>query len=114
MATPSTTISSAIMQDHSEVRLISRQRIYNHLSLRCAQIFTFYDEYKCSAGDKDAQERWSRQLIWEIARHSIGEEIVVYPLFEKHLGEKGIEMADHDRADHQVNSCLFFISCLHT
>lgn len=69
-----------------------------------SQIYEYYNQYLNAAGDKDAQERWSRQLIWEIARHSIGEEIVVYPLLEKHLGAEGKALADGDRNDHQVRS----------
>jgi len=76
-------LSDAIMEDHREM-------------------YSYYDSYVAAEGDKDAQERWSRQLIWEVARHAVGEEIVVYPLMEKHLGPKGKELADQDRADHQV------------
>lgn len=65
-------------------------------------MYQYYDEYKRAKGDMDAQARWSRQLIWEIARHAVGEEIVVYPLMEKLLGERGVMLADQDRADHQV------------
>jgi iron-sulfur cluster repair protein YtfE (RIC family) len=67
-------------------------------------MYDYYDKY-IEAGqhnDKDAQERWSRQLIWEIARHAVGEEIVVYPLMEKYLGQRGLELADEDRAQHQT------------
>ncbi|KAF8155803.1 hypothetical protein B0H34DRAFT_659418, partial [Crassisporium funariophilum] len=49
-------------------------------------------------GNTDAQERWSCQLIWEVARHTIGEELVVYPLMEKHLGAEGKKLAVEDRA----------------
>lgn len=65
-------------------------------------MYDYYGEYTRASGNKDAQERWARQLTWEIARHAVGEEIVVYPLMEKHLGAKGLELADQDRADHQV------------
>jgi hemerythrin-like domain-containing protein len=41
-------------------------------------------------------------LLIKATRHSAGEEIVVYPLFEKHLGEQGKKMADEDRAEHLV------------
>ena len=64
-------------------------------------MYEYYDAY-VAASDADTRARWSRQLIWEIARHAIGEEIVVYPLMEKHLGEQGKKLADEDRADHQV------------
>ncbi|KAF7885067.1 hypothetical protein EAF00_010885 [Botryotinia globosa] len=40
--------------------------------------------------------------MWELARHSIGEELVVYPAFAKHLGVPGQKMADEDRAEHQT------------
>ncbi|CAD6449437.1 10ae02ec-d6ed-4af7-8f78-fee0b52ce790 [Sclerotinia trifoliorum] len=40
--------------------------------------------------------------LWELARHSIGEELVVYPAFAKHLGMQGQKMADNDRAEHQT------------
>ena len=53
-------------------------------------------------GDVDTQVRW--QLTWEVSHHAAGEEIVVYPLLEKHLGAEGRQLADHDRADHQVRS----------
>ncbi|RDB19723.1 hypothetical protein Hypma_013193 [Hypsizygus marmoreus] len=79
----SKTLLDAIKEDHQEM-------------------YSYYDEYKRASGDKDAQERWSNQLTWEIARHAVGEEIVVYPLMEKHLGQKGVELADKDRAEHQV------------
>ena len=64
-------------------------------------MYEYYDLYTRNTGNKDAQERWARQLIWEVARHAVGEEIVVYPLMEKHLGSKGKELADQDRQDHQ-------------
>lgn len=52
------------------------------------------------AGDADAQRRWQNQFTWELARHSIGEELVVYPAFEKHLPD-GKEMAESDRGEHR-------------
>ncbi|RXW11806.1 hypothetical protein EST38_g14048 [Candolleomyces aberdarensis] len=66
------------------------------------EILAFYTEYKAAAGNHDQQERWANQLTWEIARHSIGEELVVYPLLEKSLGDEGHALAEHDREEHQV------------
>jgi len=66
-------------------------------------MYEYYTQYLNSKGDPDAQERWARQLTWEVARHAVGEEIVIYPLMEKHLGAEGKALADKDRADHQVN-----------
>lgn len=67
-------------------------------------MYEYHDQYKRAKerGDVDAQTRWYHQLRWEIARHAVGEEIVVYPLMEKYLGEKGKKLADHDREEHQV------------
>lgn len=76
------TISDAIKKDHAEIKE--------------------YAENIRKATDDDTRARWQNQFTWELARHSIGEELVVYPAFAKHLGPKGKEMADKDRAEHQT------------
>ncbi|KAF7292735.1 hypothetical protein MIND_01171800 [Mycena indigotica] len=76
------TLTHAIREDHQEM-------------------YEYYENYQKSAGDLDAQARWARQLTWEIARHAVAEEIVVYPLMEELLGDEGKRLADHDRAEHQ-------------
>ncbi|KAF9002434.1 hypothetical protein BDQ17DRAFT_1306225 [Cyathus striatus] len=83
LATPRLKLSEAIIGDHE-------------------QIHVYADEYKRAKGNADAQERWGNQLTWAIARHSVGEEIVVYPLLQKYLGDTGAEMAETDRGEHQV------------
>lgn len=35
------------------------------------------------AGDCDHQDRYGNQFVWELVRHSVGEELVVYPAIEK-------------------------------
>ncbi|KAF3914695.1 hypothetical protein AA313_de0206238 [Arthrobotrys entomopaga] len=55
-----------------------------------------------SANDEETMTRYQNLFTWELARHSIGEELVVYPAFEKLLGQKGKEMADKDREEHTV------------
>ncbi|KAF9529907.1 hypothetical protein CPB83DRAFT_851788 [Crepidotus variabilis] len=65
------------------------------------EMYEYYDQYNKASGDKDAQERWANQLTWEVARHAVGEELVVYPLMEKYLGAEGKRLADEDRAEHQ-------------
>lgn len=69
------------MHDHREIKL-------------------FYDQYK-NAADAESKEKWSNQYTWVVTRHSVSEEIVVYPLFEKKLGEEGKKMADKDRTEHR-------------
>ena len=69
-------------------------------------MYEYYEHYKKArdAGDVDKSERWARQLIWEVARHAVGEEIVVYPLMEHHMGEEGKRLADEDREAHTVRA----------
>ena len=64
-------------------------------------MYDYYAQYQ-AATDAETQGRWARQLIWEVARHAVGEEIVVYPLMEAHLGSTGIKLSDQDREEHQV------------
>ena len=70
-------------------------------------MYEYYDAYKAATGDADTQARWAHQLTWEVARHAVGEELVVYPLMEKHLGARGLELANQDRAEHQVCRRIF-------
>ena len=84
-------IIDTIKQDHREL-----ETYYNHIT---------------KSSDKDDQTRYQNQFTWELARHSIGEELVVYPAFEKYLCN-GIALADKDRQEHQSVSiptlCLPF------
>ncbi|RSL81530.1 hypothetical protein CDV31_017024 [Fusarium ambrosium] len=73
-------VSDAVIKDHRELE-------------------QYYNEVVNSA-DHDHQQRFGNQFVWELARHSIGEELVVYPAMEKYMGAKGKEMADHDRQEH--------------
>jgi hemerythrin-like domain-containing protein len=80
------TISDAITKDHREL-----QQYYNEV---------------VNSTDPDHQERFGNQFTWELARHSVGEELVVYPMFEKLLGDKGKAMAEHDRREHHETKLL--------
>jgi len=82
------TISDAIKKDHQEIKA--------------------YADNIHTATDDDSKTRWQNQFTWELTRHSIGEELVVYPAFAKHLGPKGQAMADKDRDEHQsVKDALY-------
>ena len=74
------TISDAIAKDHRELK-----DYYNGI---------------VNNTNRDHQTRYQNQFTWELARHSIGEELVVYPAFEKYLGDNGVNMAEHDRNEH--------------
>ena len=83
------TISDAIKKDHEEINEYA-----NNIRV---------------AADDDSKTRWQNQFTWELARHSIGEELVVYPAFAKYLGSKGQEMADKDRAEH-LSVCFILVA----
>lgn len=53
------------------------------------------------ATDPKTRRQWQNQFIWELARHSVAEELVLYRQFEKKLGAHGKQMADTDRNEHQ-------------
>jgi hemerythrin superfamily protein len=81
-----TTISEAITKDHRELG-------------------QYYNEV-INSNDHDHQARYGNQFTWELARHSVAEELVVYPAFERFLGDKGAKMAESDRKEHhQVRGC---------
>ncbi|KAF4448091.1 HHE domain-containing [Fusarium albosuccineum] len=75
-------ISDAIIKDHREL-----EEYYSQL---------------INSTDHDHQQRFGNLFVWELARHSIGEELVVYPVFEKYMGLKGEQMAASDRQEHHM------------
>ncbi|KAG6323090.1 hypothetical protein E4U44_002899 [Claviceps purpurea] len=77
------TISSAITKDHRELE-------------------AYYNEVINNPNDHDHQQRYGNLFVWELARHSVGEELVVYPALENYLGAKGVEMAKSDRDEHHT------------
>jgi hemerythrin-like domain-containing protein len=81
MSTIASTISDVVIRDHRELNEAYEQIL--------------------NAADDDTRVRWQNQFTWELARHSIGEELIVYPAMEKHLGAEGKQMADKDRGEHQ-------------
>ncbi|KAI1426903.1 hypothetical protein F5Y12DRAFT_712782 [Xylaria sp. FL1777] len=73
-------VSDAIKEDHHQLK-----DYYNRV---------------VNSKNPDEQERYGNAFIWELARHSIAEEIVVYPAFERDIPD-GQAIADNDRAQHQ-------------
>jgi hemerythrin superfamily protein len=70
-------VSEPVKRDHHEL-----EKCYNNMMV---------------SKDLDTTKRWQNQFTWELARHSIAEEIVVYSAFERHL-PNGEEMAEKDRS----------------
>jgi len=83
----------ASMASHSGKMDVTQRIMNDHNDIKAA-----YEKIK-ELPDREA-EKWFHQLLWTIARHSAGEEIVVYPMLEK-TGPTGQELADKSRQDHQ-------------
>jgi len=75
-------LTKSIKEDHDELR-------------------EFHQKYLDAKSNNEEREKWANQFRWELARHSVGEEIVWYPELERVLGAEGKKAADHDRAEHQ-------------
>ena len=81
-------ISEAIKSDHEKM-----QSYYNAI---------------VSSEDADEQTRIQKDLIWELTRHAVSEERVVYPKMEEFLPD-GIAIVDKDRQERymvSVPNCL--------
>ncbi|KAJ5924553.1 hypothetical protein N7466_008740 [Penicillium verhagenii] len=50
--------------------------------------------------DSDEQSRYQNQFTWELARNTIGKELLVYPAIAKHV-RHGQVLADKNRAEHR-------------
>lgn len=74
-------VSDPIIKDHEELK-------------------SSYDKIMNSDNHATLGE-YQNQFVWELARHSISEEIVVYPAMEKHV-PNGKEMAEKDRQEHRA------------
>lgn len=59
------------------------------------------------AHDDDEKTRWANQFVWELARHSVGEELVMYPRMREVLKD-GDAMVDKDLKEHQEVIMLAF------
>ncbi|PGH21413.1 hypothetical protein AJ80_03330 [Polytolypa hystricis UAMH7299] len=59
-----------------------------------------YYEKIVNAKDADMGTRWGNKFVWELARHSVAEELVVYPALINHI-DHGQVIADKDRKEHQ-------------
>ncbi|BCR84747.1 HHE domain protein [Aspergillus chevalieri] len=55
------------------------------------------------SNDADEQTRAQNMFTWELARHAVAEELVLYPAMEQYLeGGRGRELAEKDRREHQT------------
>ncbi|KAI1469481.1 HHE domain protein [Daldinia caldariorum] len=60
----------------------------------------------------DERTRFRNLFVWELARHSMAEEIIIYPAIQKHV-ENGRDMANKDRDQHQsIKKQLYYLQNL--
>lgn len=76
----SSDIISQILQDHRELE-------------------DYFANYKAAKTEEEGY-KWFNQFVWEISRHSVAEELVMYNLLEG-LGDKGKELSQKSREDHR-------------
>ncbi|GKT45321.1 putative hexaprenyl pyrophosphate synthase, mitochondrial [Colletotrichum spaethianum] len=74
-------LSDAIKEDHRELEA--------------------YHKHIVTSTDIDEQARFQNLFVWELARHAISEELVIYPALEKEVFD-GKALADRDRTEHQA------------
>ncbi len=55
-----------------------------------------------NATDVKTKTEWRNQLTWALARHAVSEELTMYPAMEKHMGQKGTDLTNVDREQHQA------------
>ncbi|KAH8200961.1 hypothetical protein TruAng_004899 [Truncatella angustata] len=67
----------------------------------------YYHDRILNGKNDDEKIRYQNAFVWELTRHSIGEELVVYPALEKRL-PYGKDMADKDREEHQTVKNLLY------
>ncbi|KAK7748301.1 hypothetical protein SLS62_008762 [Diatrype stigma] len=79
---------------HSQVFKVSQVIQEDHHQLE------FYYNKIINSNDPDEQKRYQNAFVWELARHSIAEELVVYPALERTISD-GSGRAEKDRSQHQ-------------
>jgi Hemerythrin HHE cation binding domain len=76
-------ISEAVQNDHQQVRM-------------------YYNKIRASLDDQSKTE-YRNDLVWEIARQLVAEEMVLFPELERKLsGPEGQGLASQDRKDHAM------------
>ncbi|KAF9125157.1 hypothetical protein BGW39_007626 [Mortierella sp. 14UC] len=84
----------------------TQQRISEPVKKDHREIEEYYHKI-LNAKDEDEKTRWANQFTWELARHSVGEELVMYPRM-KQVIEGGDAMVEKDLQEHQeVKEKLF-------
>ncbi|KAG0264607.1 hypothetical protein BGZ95_003551 [Linnemannia exigua] len=84
----------------------TQQRISEPVKKDHRELEEYYHKI-LDAKDEDEKTRWANQFTWELARHSVGEELVMYPQMRKSI-EDGDALVEKDLREHQeVKEQLF-------
>ncbi|KAJ5574101.1 uncharacterized protein N7459_008528 [Penicillium hispanicum] len=90
---PLRTFTDAAAAPAAHVRILPAiKHDHRELESHCHKILT--------STDPDEQTRFQNQFTWELARHAIAEELVIYPAIAKHV-KGGQQLADKNRVEHQ-------------
>ncbi|KAJ5160923.1 uncharacterized protein N7482_007927 [Penicillium canariense] len=73
-------------------------RLTDAISADHRELQAYYDRL-VNSDDPDEQTRFQNQLTWGLARHVVGEELVLFPALDRYLGEGE---ATSDRRQHQT------------
>jgi len=76
-------------------RSILKEALKDHNDIK--SYFKEYTKFR-SNGQYDEAKKWYHQWAWEVARHSVAEEIVIYPFMEKKLNPS---LSSKNRSQHQ-------------
>ncbi|CAF4617957.1 unnamed protein product [Rotaria sp. Silwood1] len=93
-------LSNTIKSVGSAFKMSTVKSILNLVKTDHAHVKQAYENYISSENNLEEQNRWANEFRWELARIIVAEELVVYPAFEKHLGDEGRRIAHEDRAEH--------------
>ncbi|KAF9098192.1 hypothetical protein BGX23_006796 [Mortierella sp. AD031] len=82
------------------------QRISDPVKKDHRELEEYYHKILNSKGE-DEKTRWANQFTWELARHSAGEELIMYPCMKQCLND-GESLVEKDLQEHQeVKEQLF-------
>jgi len=63
------------------------------------EVQEYYYKYKSSPNMEEGK-KWFHQFVWEISRHSVGEEVIMYNMMEA-VNEQGKKLSEESREDHR-------------
>jgi len=63
------------------------------------EVDQYYHNYK-AAPNMEEGKKWFNLFLWEICRHSVAEEVIMYNMLES-IDQKGKELGEKSREDHR-------------